>query len=47
MLMIKLYEKLLEKEITEAKHFTKYIKDNNINEFILLNDGKSRRLYKN
>lgn len=27
MLMIKLYEKLLEKEITEAKQFTKYIKD--------------------
>lgn len=45
MLMIELYENLLSNEIIEPKQFTKYIKSHNINEFFLLNDGKSRRLY--
>lgn len=45
-LMVKLYEDLIKKNINKANLFTKYIKENVLNEYIIvLNDNKTRRIF--
>lgn len=45
-LMIILYDDLIKKNITKSNLFTKYIKENVLNDYIIiLNDNKTRRIY--